>query len=190
MAIFVPPAGGWDSVHSGTRGGYPSNDTSLDGTPAISIASEHGLTPSQFAKVSDVVFVVPGTTIPGTVDAVSVWIGFDENAGVGEGNRMIIEAFDVNGIRVVDFTSERLVGVANQLHEFNAPGIARLRITHVDWVGVDDLSFETPVVSVPLRSFPAILVLAVLLCSIAAHQWKLSSLGKQTVYKRLQRTSG
>lgn len=143
-SIFVAGQTGWDLANSGSRGMYPTALAStLDGTDATDIAVAHGIGSSSIGEfVADVQFVIPGTSINTTVDYFSTWIGFDPSAPAVELNRIVIEAFDSQDNRIVDFTSATLIGISKEFHEFSAPGISRLRLTNVGNVGFDDLTFS------------------------------------------------
>jgi hypothetical protein len=143
--IFEKGQTGWDYAHSGTRGMYPSNGRSTDGTTAIDIALSHGVSSWIVGPaVTDVFFATPCTMEPAIINEFSVWIGFDEFADPNEANTIIIEAFDIHGERVIDFTSQVLTGIPEEFQKFSAPMITRLRLTEVDGVGFDDLSFPIP----------------------------------------------
>ena len=144
--IFEPPLSGWDDTHSGTRGMFPGNTLSIDGTTAEEIALSHGIKKNLAwgANVADIVFLEPGTGKNATVDQFDIWIGFDRLAPGSEANIIIIEGFDISGNRIVDFTSGSLTGITEEFHAFSACSINRLRLTEIDDVGFDDLSFPSP----------------------------------------------
>jgi hypothetical protein len=136
---------GIDGAHSGTKVMAPGGTNSIDGTSATNIAQLHGVPPQYYgASVGDIVFVEPGTTNLATVSEFSLWMGFDHlSLRAGEENRVIIEAFDLAGIRIIDYVSPSLT-MPSIYQSFATSGVHRIRITQVDGVTIDDLAFGTP----------------------------------------------
>ena len=107
---------------------------------------EHGVSSSRGGGVIDILFVDPASMEdnPITINEFSVWMGFDPSEIPAAGNYIIIEAFDQDDNRLIDFTSVSLINISDQFQSFAAPGIARLRITDAGFAGIDDLSFTIP----------------------------------------------
>lgn len=98
--------------------------------------------PAAAGHVIDLIFVVPGTTMPATTDYFSCLLD-DSEFGSGTG---LVEAFDTRGNLLVSTNPVTPLTGTVQV-EFRTPGIASIRFTDSsgDGMEVDNITFNSPV---------------------------------------------
>lgn len=158
---------GIDATHSGIKVGILGNATSVDGTTATQIALDHSV-PARYygSTVADFVFVLPNTSTPTTIGSFSLYAGFDHlSLSSGEENRIIMEGFSSNGVKVLDYVSPQLYQ-PELFIQFNSVDIGRIRMTQVDGVAIDDFRFTSSSVA-PEASPLALVALGGLIAVVA-----------------------